>query len=148
MRLAVPGLEREVGLRRDALGHADEYEYDRWNRMIATTIRTGVRFQYEYEENTGKCTKTWGPKGLYAIELRIDQAAKTTYVDGEEPRVITWNEQGVATVASRSDRGFGAVFRPPVKLHSARLSWFPVITLLLYCFCVAVWRANETESAA
>ncbi|MEO7592154.1 MAG: hypothetical protein ABI134_13150, partial [Byssovorax sp.] len=81
----------------DALGHTDEYEYDRWNRMIAATIKTGARFQYEYQENTGKCQKTWGPKGLYAIELRIDPAAKTTYVEGEEPRIISWNEQGEAT---------------------------------------------------
>ncbi|MEO5731921.1 MAG: RHS repeat-associated core domain-containing protein, partial [Byssovorax sp.] len=60
-------------------------------------IKTGVRFQYEYEANTGRCKKTWGPKGLYAIELRTDKAAKTTHVDGEEPRIITWNEQGLAT---------------------------------------------------
>lgn len=53
--------------------------------MIATTIKTGARFQYEYEADTGKCKKTWGPKGLYAIELEIDQANRTTYVHGEEP---------------------------------------------------------------
>ena len=81
----------------DALGHADEYEYDRFNRMTATTIKTGARFQYEYEANTGRCLKSWGPEGLYAIELRTDKPAKTTYVDGEEPRVITWNELGLAT---------------------------------------------------
>jgi hypothetical protein len=33
-----------------------------------------------------------------------------------------------------------------VKLHTAQLSWFPVITLLLYCFCVVVWREKETQS--
>ncbi len=82
----------------DALGGTEEYEYDRWNRMTAATIKTGVRFQYEYEANTGRCKKTWGPKGLYALELRADKATKTTHVDSaDEPRVITWNDEGFAT---------------------------------------------------
>lgn len=81
----------------DALGHADEFEYDHHHRMIAATIKTGVRFQYEYEADTGRCLKTWGPKGLYAIEIRADQAAHTTVVEGEEPRVFTWNDQGLMT---------------------------------------------------
>lgn len=81
----------------DVLGHADEYEYDRFNRMTATIIKTGVRFQYEYEANSGRCLKTWGQAGLYAIKLRADRVAKTTYVDGEEPRVITWNDLGLVT---------------------------------------------------
>lgn len=87
----------------DALGFADEFEYDRHHRMIATTIKTGARFQYEYEADTGKCKKTWGPKGLYAIELEIDQANKTTVVHGEEPRIITWNEHGTATRIATPD---------------------------------------------
>jgi RHS repeat-associated protein len=81
----------------DALGGTEEYEYDRHNRMIAAGLKTGVRFQYEYEENTGRCRKTWGPKGLYAIELTVDKARRTTIVEGEEPRIITWNDQGLAT---------------------------------------------------
>ncbi len=75
----------------------EEYEYDRHNRMVVAGLKTGVRFQYEYEANTGRCKKTWGPKGLYAIELTVDKAARTTFVDGEESRVITWNDQGLAT---------------------------------------------------
>ena len=82
----------------DAVGGAEEYEYDRWSRMVAATIKTGVRFQYEYEANTGRCKKTWGPRGLYALELRADKATRTTHVDSaDEPRVITWNEEGFAT---------------------------------------------------
>ncbi|MEO5728701.1 MAG: DUF6531 domain-containing protein, partial [Byssovorax sp.] len=81
----------------DALGGTEEYEYDRHNRMVVAGLKTGVRFQYEYEANTGRCKKTWGPKGLYAIELSVDKAARTTRVEGEEPRVITWNDQGLAT---------------------------------------------------
>jgi YD repeat-containing protein len=87
----------------DALGGAEEFEYDRFHRMTAAVIKTGARFQYEYEANTGRCKKTWGPNGLYAIELRTDKAAKTTYVDGEEPRIITWNDQGLATRIALED---------------------------------------------
>ncbi|MFS8070033.1 MAG: hypothetical protein ACMG6S_27020, partial [Byssovorax sp.] len=63
----------------------------------------GVRFQYEYEANTGRCKKTWGPKGLYAIELSVDKAARTTLIEGEEPRIITWNDQGLALRATMLD---------------------------------------------
>jgi RHS repeat-associated protein len=87
----------------DALGHFDELEYDRHKRMVAATIKTGLRFQYEYEENTGRCKKTWGPKGLYAIELETDLAQKLTFVHGEEPKVIAWNDLGLATRESLPD---------------------------------------------
>ena len=81
----------------DALGGTEEYEYDKYNRMVVAGLKTGVQFHYEYEANTGRCKKTWGPKGLYAIELTVDKASKTTVVDGEEPRIITWNDQGLST---------------------------------------------------
>jgi YD repeat-containing protein len=80
----------------DALGHADEYEYDHFRRMTATTIKSGTRFQYQYDPNTGRCQKTWGPKGLYAVDLHADPTAKTTTTEGEEPRMYTWDDQGHA----------------------------------------------------
>ena len=80
----------------DALGGTEEYEYDRHNRMVVAGLKTGVRFQYEYEANTGRCKETWGPKGLYSIGLSVDKVGKTTVVNGEEPRIITWNDQGLA----------------------------------------------------
>jgi RHS repeat-associated protein len=81
----------------DALGGTEEYEYDRHNRMVMAGLKTGVQLHYEYEANTGRCNKTWGPKGLYAVELTVDSASKTTIVDSEEPQIVTWNEQGLAT---------------------------------------------------
>ncbi|HZF52539.1 MAG TPA: DUF6531 domain-containing protein [Polyangiaceae bacterium] len=81
----------------DALGHADTYEYNSGARMIATTIRRGVRFQYEYDGVTGRCTRTWGPDGLYEVDLRYDAPTKSTVAEGEEPRVYTWDDQGHAT---------------------------------------------------
>jgi RHS repeat-associated protein len=78
----------------DALGNADLYEYDRHHRMIAATRKNGARFEFEYEAGTGRCKKSFGPKGLYAIELSADKGARTTVVEGDEPRVYTWNERG------------------------------------------------------
>ena len=81
----------------DALGHTEEYEYDRFKRMIVAAIKTGARFEYEYEDNTGRCLKTWGPNGLYAVAFTADKATHTTVADCEEPRVYTWNDQGLMT---------------------------------------------------
>ncbi len=77
----------------DALGHTDEYEYDAHGRMTAATIKTGPRFTYVYDGDSGRCIKTAGPKGLYGIELHYDDAARVTYVDGEESRIIEWDEE-------------------------------------------------------
>ena len=92
----------------DALGHADEYEYDLHQRMVAATLKNGVRFQYQYEAGTGRCCKTWGPKGLHAVELHADESARTVEVEGEEPRVYAWNEQGLAVREALPD---GTVLR-------------------------------------
>jgi RHS repeat-associated protein len=81
----------------DAQGGAEEYEYDRFHRMIAAGLKNQSVFRYEYEANTGRCSKTWGPNGLYAIELVADAAAHTTEVLGEEPRIYAWNDQGLMT---------------------------------------------------
>ena len=100
----------------DALGNADEYEYDRYHRMIAATRKNGARFQFEYEANTGRCRKTWGPKGLYAIELGADKASHTTVVEGEEPRVYTWNDQGLVVREATPD---GQVLKERAYDHDA-----------------------------
>lgn len=79
----------------DALGRRDEYESDRFHRITSITLKNGVCFQYAYEANTGRCAKTWGPKGLYALTLSADRAEHTTALEGEEPRLYTWNDDGL-----------------------------------------------------
>lgn len=74
----------------DALGHPAEYEYDGYGRMVAVVTKPGARFQYTYDADTGRCVRSWGPKGLYDIELEYDLAARQTRVTGEESRVIDW----------------------------------------------------------
>ncbi len=76
----------------DALGHADELEYDGHGRMSAATIKSGARFQYAYDKDSARCTRTWGPNGLYAIELEYDDVARLTRVFGEESRLIVWSD--------------------------------------------------------
>ncbi|MFO0553547.1 MAG: DUF6531 domain-containing protein [Polyangiaceae bacterium] len=74
----------------DALGHADEYEYDGFHRQTAATIKAGSRFQYTYDGDSGRCVRTWGPNGLYAIEMEYDAVARRTTVYGEQSRIIDW----------------------------------------------------------
>ncbi|MBI4700578.1 MAG: DUF4150 domain-containing protein [Deltaproteobacteria bacterium] len=87
----------------DALGQAEEYEYDRFDRMTAAVLKTGVRFQYEYQADTGRCAKTWGPDGLYAVALEVDEAAHVTRAGGEEPREYAWNDQGLVVREATPD---------------------------------------------
>ncbi len=63
--------------------------------MIAATLKNGVCFQYAYEGGTGRCARTWGPKGLHELELQVDRQARTTTIVSEEPKVYTWNDEGL-----------------------------------------------------
>ena len=78
----------------DANGFSDEYEYDASDRMKSVTLKNGTKFHYEYDEND-RCVKTWGPDGLYALELEYDVEARTTRTKGEEPREYRWNARGL-----------------------------------------------------
>ena len=73
----------------DPLGHTETCEYDGQARMSATTLKTGITFRYEYELDTGRCKRTWGPKGLYDLVFSADLPNHLTFADGEEPRTYT-----------------------------------------------------------
>ncbi len=79
----------------DAMGGFEEYEYDNHHRMTAAILKNGARFTYEYEPGTGRCSRSTGPKGLHEVSLRNDRALRTVHVDGEEPKIHTYNEQGL-----------------------------------------------------
>jgi len=81
----------------DALGQVETFDYDGQRRMIATTLKTGVTFRYEYEEDSGRCIRTWGPKGLYDLAFTYEPEHHRTIADGEEPRVYTTDEHGHVT---------------------------------------------------
>lgn len=74
----------------DALGQTDEFEYDGYGRMSAAVVKGGTRFQYKYDGDSGRCIKTWGPNGLYSIELEYDDENRRTFVHGDEGRIIDW----------------------------------------------------------
>ncbi|WP_437590628.1 DUF6531 domain-containing protein [Sorangium sp. So ce1000] len=88
----------------DAVGGVEGYEVDVRHRMTATTLKNGERFWYAYEDHHGhRCRRTGGRDGLHEVELRRDARAKTTEVRGEEPRVYTWNADGLVTRAALPD---------------------------------------------
>jgi RHS repeat-associated protein len=78
----------------DALGSSEAYEYDAQRRMISATLKTDVTFRYEYEADTSRCSRTWGPKGLYDLTFQYEPERLVTTADGEEPRVYTLDERG------------------------------------------------------
>ncbi|WP_437317248.1 PAAR-like domain-containing protein [Sorangium sp. So ce385] len=81
----------------DALGNTEEYEYDGADRMIAVRRKSGARFQYAYDDETGRCVRTWGPDGLHEVELYADERTQTTRAESEEPKIYTWDDDGLVT---------------------------------------------------
>ncbi|AUX27172.1 uncharacterized protein SOCEGT47_077530 [Sorangium cellulosum] len=88
----------------DAVGGVERYDYDVRHRMTSATLKNGERFWYAYEDRHGsRCRKTGGNDGLHEVELCRDARARTTEVRGEEPRVYTWNADGLVTRAALPD---------------------------------------------
>ncbi|KYF79686.1 hypothetical protein BE18_35155 [Sorangium cellulosum] len=81
----------------DALGSVEEYEYDGADRMIVAQLKNGARFQYTYDDESGRCVRTWGPDGLHEVELYADERTQTTRAESEEPRIYTWDDDGLVT---------------------------------------------------
>ncbi|EYF01095.1 PAAR-like domain-containing protein [Chondromyces apiculatus] len=81
----------------DAVGGEEAYEYDGSDRMVLARLKNGVCFQYAYDDESGRCVKTWGPDGLHEVALYADLGAGTTLAESEEPKVYTWNDAGLVT---------------------------------------------------
>jgi RHS repeat-associated protein len=80
---------------RNPLGHVETYKYDTLRRMVSTTTLSGTPFVYEYDGESPRCVATYGPDGLYEVHIQRDPETKVTFADGEEPRVLVWNELGL-----------------------------------------------------
>ncbi|WP_437611793.1 DUF6531 domain-containing protein [Sorangium sp. So ce834] len=86
----------ELASATDAIGHAERYEYDEDHRMVKTTLKNGVSFYYAYDEETGRCTRTWGDGGLHTVAIEADLERRITRLSGnDEPRLLYWNEDGL-----------------------------------------------------
>ncbi|WP_437724681.1 PAAR-like domain-containing protein [Sorangium sp. So ce861] len=81
----------------DALGNVEEYEYDGADRMTVARLKNGARFQYTYDDESGRCVRTWGPDGLHEVELYADERTQTTRAESEEPKIYTWDDDGLVT---------------------------------------------------
>lgn len=64
--------EGELASHTNALGHAEGWEYDGLHRMVKATLRNGVSFYYEYDDESGHCMRTWGDGGLHDVGIEID----------------------------------------------------------------------------
>ena len=85
----------ELASATDALGHTEWYAYDGKHRMVKKTLTNGVRFYYVYDEETGRCVKTWGDGGIHPVALEFDLTERSTVIHGtEEPRKFLWNDKG------------------------------------------------------
>jgi RHS repeat-associated protein len=80
---------------RDALGHVEKYRYDTLRRLVVTTRALGTEFAYEYDGESPRCVSSYGPEGLFEVHLERDADKRVTVVDGEEPRLVAWNELGM-----------------------------------------------------
>jgi len=97
----------ELSSVKNALGHGERYEYDGHHRMTRKTLANGVSFHYEYDGDTGRVAHAWGDGGLLEVQLEIDPARHTTLVHGSwEPKVYTWNEQGLVVRHAAHDNMF------------------------------------------
>jgi RHS repeat-associated protein len=75
----------------DAVGHAARFAYDGHHRMVKTTLKNGQSFYYRYDDEHGRCIKTWGDGGLHEVDLAYDDAAQTTLVTATaEARLYKW----------------------------------------------------------
>jgi YD repeat-containing protein len=66
---------------RDALDHAFTYEYSR-HLLVKETNRNGLSFYFAYdgEDETARCTRTWGHGGIYDHKLSYDGERRITTV--------------------------------------------------------------------
>lgn len=85
----------ELALVQNALGQSDKFRYDERHRMVQTTLKNGVSFYYLYDQENGRCVRTWGDGGLHTIELAYDLTLGRTEVRGNtEPRAYYWDDLG------------------------------------------------------
>ena len=99
--------EGELARVTDALGFAQAYTYDGHHRLLETTFKNGSRFWHRYDPDNGWCVKTWGENGLHSVELYPDLRKQTTLIGGtEEPKIYTWNAQGVVVRQATHDGDF------------------------------------------
>jgi RHS repeat-associated protein len=89
------------------VGARESFAYDGLHRMVKATRRSGISFHYRYHESNGRCSKTWGDGGLFAVEFTYDLNEGTTTTHGEpEPRIFHWNADGAVLREATLDGRF------------------------------------------
>ncbi|MEP7120068.1 MAG: DUF6531 domain-containing protein [Byssovorax sp.] len=80
----------------NALAQTDFYTYDARHRLIAKKTRSGVRFQFTYDdERGGRCVQSTGADRLQRINLQYEEAGARVLVSGNpEPHEYTFSDKG------------------------------------------------------
>ena len=88
--------EGELATATDALGGVLRYEYDGWHRLMKRTTQVGVSFRYTYDDETGRCVRTVGDRGIYEADLHFALDKRVTFTSGnQEPLKFTWTDDGL-----------------------------------------------------
>ena len=80
----------------DALQQSLHYHYDQ-KLLIKETFRDGLSFYFEYDkqDHTARCVRTWGDNGIYLRHLHYDLNNNITYVKDSRGYVSTYHHDGV-----------------------------------------------------
>lgn len=88
--------EGELASVTNALGFTARCEYDGLHRLVRAVLENGTSFRYAYDGDTSRCVLSVGDGGLHTLELERDEEAHTTRLSGStEPRLYTWNDDGL-----------------------------------------------------
>src|SRR6476660_6223657 len=82
----------------DAYGHACRFEYDSNHRLTLKSDRRGYSFSYSYDA-VGRCVRSAGEDGLWAVDLRYATAESKTYVTQADGGlwIYHYDENGTVT---------------------------------------------------
>lgn len=95
----------------DALGQSTRYRYDDQHRLVEKVDRSGVAYHYEYDERTGWCRRAYGDGDILAGEIAIDPDRRVTFLRGDEPRVLHWDERGLVVREETPDGALIGAFQ-------------------------------------
>jgi RHS repeat-associated protein len=95
----------------DALGHTTRYAFDGKRRLVEKTLATGFGVHWLYDEDSGRCVRTWCDGQLLAGELSYDlEKGVTTLTGNPRARVFRWNERGSLLAEEAIDGSFARRF--------------------------------------
>lgn len=78
----------------NALGEVTYYTYDAKHRMVEKRMRSGLRFSYVYDPETGRCVESTGPNRLQHVALKAETPRRIAVTGNPEPRELEFDARG------------------------------------------------------